>query len=81
MGEIQASYVRALLPQVLDQIERGEVVVIAEHGRTIARITPEPPRKRQEIDGAIEAIRAIRNRVHKVSAEELLSSRHEGHRY
>jgi prevent-host-death family protein len=81
MREIQVYDAKARLPQILDDVERGETVVITRHGRPIARLVPEPPRRQEEIDEAIAAIRALRTRVGKVTTEELLSSRHEGHRY
>lgn len=81
MREIQVSDAKARLPQILDDVERGETVVITRHGRPIARLVPEPPRRQEEIDEAIAAIRALRARVGKATTEELLSSRHEGHRY
>ena len=81
MREIQVSDAKARLPQILDDVERGETVVITRHGQPIARLVPEPPRRQEEIDEAIATIRALRTRVGKVTTEELLSSRHEGHRY
>jgi prevent-host-death family protein len=80
MREIQVSDAKARLPQILDDVERGETVVITRRGRPIARIVPEPPRCQEEIDKAIADIRALRARIGSVATEELLPSRHEGHR-
>lgn len=41
MREIQASEAKARLSQVLDEVERGETVIITRHGRAVARIIPE----------------------------------------
>ena len=81
MREIQASEAKAHLPQLLDDVERGETIVITRHGRAIARIVPEAHRRQEEIDRAIEGIKALRKRTGKITAEELLSARHEGHKY
>jgi prevent-host-death family protein len=81
MREVQASDAKAHLPQLLDDVERGETVVITRHGRPIARIVPEAHRRQEEIDKAIETIKALRKRTGKISVEELLSARHEGHKY
>ena len=81
MREIQASEAKAQLAQLLDEVERGETLVITRHGRAIARLVPEADRRRDEIDRAVETIKAIRRRTGKITTEELLSSRHEGHRY
>ena len=42
---------------------------------------PEIGRRQAEIDKAIANIRALRRRTGKVTLEELLSFRHEGHNY
>lgn len=80
MREIQASDAKVHLPQILDEVERGETVIITRHGRAIARIVPEAQRRQAEIDQAIGAIKELRRRTGKITVEELLSARHEGHR-
>lgn len=82
MREIQASEAKTHLPQILDDVERGETVVITRHGRPIARLVPEAERRQAEIDEAVESILAVRKRLKgKISLEEILSSIHEGHKY
>ena len=56
--------------------------MITRHGRRIARLVPEATRRQTEIDEAVESILALRKRLKgKITLEEILSSRHEGHRY
>lgn len=81
MREVQASEAKTHLPQLLDDVERGETIVITRRGRAIARIVPEAQRRQEEIDSAIEGIKALRKRTGKITPGELLSARHEGHRY
>jgi prevent-host-death family protein len=81
MREIQASEAKAKLPQLLDDVERGQTIIITRHGRAIARIVPEFERRQAEVDAAIDAIKELRKGMGKVSIEELLSYRHEGHKY
>jgi len=81
MRDIQASDAKAHLPQILDEVERGETVRITRHGRPIARIVPEANRRQEEIDRAIESIKALRRRTGKIALDELLAFRHEGHKY
>ena len=81
MREIQASDAKARLSQLLDEVERGETIVITRHGRAIARIIPEADRRRREIENALADIRELRKRTGEVSLEELLAWRHEGHKY
>jgi prevent-host-death family protein len=80
MREIQASEAKTHLPQILDEVERGETVVITRHGRAIARLVPEAQRRQAEIDEAIARLAALRQRVGKITVTELLTARHEGHR-
>lgn len=81
MREVQASEAKARLPQLLDEVEHGETIIVTRHGRPIARIVPESDCRQAEIDQAIESIKALRKRTGKISVEDLLSARHEGHRY
>ncbi len=81
MREIQASDAKTHLPQLLDEVERGETLVITRHGRAIARIVPEARLRQDEVDRAIADIRALRKRAGKVRLEDILSARHEGHKY
>jgi prevent-host-death family protein len=83
--EVQASEAKTHLPQLLDEVERGETIIITRHGRAIARITPEADRRQREIDAALADIkelgREIRRQHGPVSVEEIISSIHEGHKY
>ena len=81
MRTIQASEAKAHLPQLLDDVERGETLIITRHGRAIARIVPEVDLRQEEVDKAIASIRALRQRNASVTVEELLSARDEGRKY
>ena len=81
MREIQSSEAKARLTQLLNDVERGETIVITRHGRPIARLVPEARRRQAEIDDAIENIKALRKRTGKIAVEEILAARHEGHKY
>jgi hypothetical protein len=54
---------------------------ITRHGRPIARIVPEAHRRQQEIDRALADMQGPRKHTGKVSIEEILAWRHEGHKY
>lgn len=81
MREVHASDAKTHLPQLLDDVERGETIVITRHGRAIARLVPESARRQEEIDTAIEAIKALRKRTGKFAVDDLLAARHEDHKY
>ena len=81
MREIPASEAKANFSQLLDEVERGETVVITRRGRAIARITPETDCRRREIEEALADIAELRKHTGKISVAELLAWRHEGHKY
>jgi prevent-host-death family protein len=81
MREIQASEAKAHLPQLLDDVERGETLIITRHGRAIARIVPEGDRRQEEIDKAIAGIQGLRMRTGRITVDELRSAREEGRKY
>lgn len=80
MREIQASEAKARLAELLDDVERGETVIITRHGRPIARLEPEASRRQAEIDAAIVAIMALRKKTGRMTVDEILSARDEGRR-
>jgi prevent-host-death family protein len=81
MREIQASEAKIHLPQLLDEIERGETIAITRHGRRIARLIPEAAMRRHGRQEAVERLKALRATMPQVRLEELLDMRHEGHKY
>lgn len=82
MREVQASEAKTHLPRLLDEVERGETIVITRHGRPIARIIPETDRRRADFERAVRGFEVLRQRLAgRVSLRELLSARHEGHKY
>jgi prevent-host-death family protein len=81
MREVQASEAKAHLPNLLDAVERGETIVITRHGKPIARIVPEVDLRRAELDRVMAEIVEFRRTMPRISLEDLLSARHEGHKY
>jgi prevent-host-death family protein len=81
MREIQSSEAKAHLPQLLDDVERGETLIITRYGRAIARIVPEVDRRQEEVDKVIENVCALRQRKGRVTVEQLLSAREQGRKY
>ena len=85
MREMRVSEAKTHLTRLLDEVERGETIVITRRGRRIARIVPDNDDRQHQIDQAIENIieigRQVRERNGPVSIEEIVSSIHEGHKY
>lgn len=80
MKKLQASAAKARLSALLDEVERGETIVITRHGKAIARVIPEGGARKQEIQTAIEGIKALRKRAKSATVEEILAWRDEGRR-
>lgn len=78
MKTVQASAAKTHFLSLLDEVERGESIVITRRGKPIARITPDSISHSTRADHAVAAIRAIRERTQPVSVEELLAARDEG---
>ena len=78
MKTIQASEAKTHFLRLLDQVERGETIVITRHGKPVARIQPEPEIDQERVERAMENIRELRKRTKPVSLEEILAMRDEG---
>jgi prevent-host-death family protein len=81
MREVQASDAKTHLPALLDEVERGETLVITRHGKPIARLVPEAALRQIEIDEAVARIRALRTETPSVSVDEIKSLINEGRRF
>jgi len=81
MREVQASDAKARLLSLLDEVERGESLIITRHGKPIARLVPEADRRQAEIDRVIAEIAEFRTTMPRIPLDEILSARHEGHKY
>lgn len=75
MREVQASDAKAHLPSLLDDVERGEAVVITRYGKPIARIVPEPDDRQERIGRVMAEIDEFRKTTPRIPLEEILSSR------
>ena len=81
MREIQSSEVKARLPQFLDEVERGETIIITRHGRPVAHLVHAPARDLDRVRRALDGITALRQTTGPIALDELLTARHEGHKY
>jgi prevent-host-death family protein len=78
LREIQASEAKTHLPRLLDEVERGETLIITRRGRAIARLVPEIDGRREDIRRIIEEMKVAGRRHGKITADELISARDEG---
>jgi prevent-host-death family protein len=81
MREVQASDAKTHLPQLLSEVERGETIVITRHGKPIARLVPEADRRQAKVNQVLAQIELFRKTMPSIPLEDILSARHEGHKY
>jgi prevent-host-death family protein len=78
MQSISTTEVQSRILHILDDVERGESVLITRNGKTVARISPEARIDREAVERATEGMQALRKRIGKLSLDEILSARDEG---
>jgi prevent-host-death family protein len=78
MREIQASAAKARLAELLDEVERGETIVITRHGKAVARLVPDPDQRQRDIEQAIADIKEMRKHTGRATVKEILAWRDEG---
>ena len=80
MRSIQASEAKTKFLSLLDDVENGETLVITRHGKVIAELKPRKPEGDRR-EAAFRAIMNLRKNTKPMLVEEILSARHEGHKY
>jgi prevent-host-death family protein len=81
MKQIQASVAKAQLAELLDEVERGETVIITRHGKPIARLVPEKDDKWARAGEAIDRI--LERQKHnppRATIDEIIQWKNEGRR-
>ena len=79
--EVQASEAKTHFARLLDEVERGETIIITRHGQAIARIVPEARVRQEEVDQALEDLTELGKQTGTITVEEILAWRHAGHKY
>ena len=82
MREIQATEAKTRLAELLRAVEHGEAITITRHGKAVAHLVPAGTQDRASRAKAVERFRQCRAGWRRVafSTDEILASRHEGHR-
>jgi prevent-host-death family protein len=78
--EVQSTEVGAQINSLLDDVERGESLFITRHGKIIAYLSPASERSRN-VKKLLAEIDEYNKGKPPISLEEILSARHEGHKY
>lgn len=82
MGNVQATEAKAQLTKLLRPVDRGEGVAITRHGKTVAHLVPADRADDEARRAAVASFRARRRTWEpaRMTTEEILAARHEGHR-
>ena len=78
MKQIQFSTAKAQLSELIDDVERGEIVQITRHGKPVARLIREEDARRADALRAIAEIKELRKQTKGATIEEILAWRDEG---
>jgi prevent-host-death family protein len=81
MTTVTAYEAKTHLPRLIRAVEQGETVIITRHGRPVAKLAPVEDNRRENIAEMMKRMEALRRRLPKVSIDEILAWRHEGHKY
>jgi prevent-host-death family protein len=81
MTTVTAYEAKTHLPRLIRAVEQGETVIITRHGRPVAKLAPVGDQRRENVAEVMKRMEALRRRLPKVSIDEILAWRHEGHKY
>lgn len=80
MREVGAFEAKTHLSALLDEVARGETIIITRRGRPVARLTaPEAPDRETAVTAA-STLRRLRQRIGWATTEDILQMRDEGRR-
>jgi prevent-host-death family protein len=80
MKQIQLSVAKAKLSELIDEVERGETVVITRHGKPVAHIVPDDEARRARFDRAVDRMNERRKQTRPATVEEVIAWKNEGRR-
>lgn len=80
MKQVQFSTAKAQLSDLIDEVERGETVVITRHGKPVVRLMREDEARRADALDAMAKIKELRKQTKSATIEEILAWRDEGRR-
>ncbi len=80
MREVGTFEAKTHLSALLDQVARGETIIITKRGRAVARLTPPEAPDREVVVAAAKTLRDPRKRIGWATTEDILQMRNEGRR-
>ena len=80
MRKVSTSEAKTHLSALLDDVARGETIIITKRGRPVARLTPPEEPDRETAIAAATTLRDLRKRVGWATTEDILQMRNQGRR-
>ena len=80
MRKVSTSEAKTHLSALLDDVARGETIIITKRGRPVARLTPPEAPDHETAIAAVTTLRGLRKRVGWATTEDILQMREEGRR-
>jgi prevent-host-death family protein len=81
MTTVTAYEAKTHLPRLIRAVEQGETVIITRHGKAVAKLAPVEDQRGANVAEVMQRMEALRRRLPKVTLDEILAWRHEGHKY
>ena len=78
MREVSTSEAKTHLPALLDEVARGETIIITKRGRAVARLIPPEAPSREDALAAAATLRTLRKRIGWAATEDILRMRNAG---
>ena len=80
MRKVSTSEAKTHLSALLDDVARGETIIITKRGCPVARLTPPEEPARETAVAAAKTLRDLRRRVGWATTEDILRMGEEGRR-
>ena len=80
MRKVSTSEAKIHLSALLEDVARGETIIITKRGRPVARLTPPGEPDRETAIAAAGTLRDLRKRVGWATTEDILQMCNEGRR-
>ncbi len=82
MESIAAFDAKTRLSELLDRAAKGETFEITKHGRPVGKLgPPDSVRDPKVMAEAVNRLKSYRGALQRMSRDELLALKHEGHRF
>jgi prevent-host-death family protein len=71
VAKISAFEAKTHFGKLLDRVAKGEEIVITRHDKPVARLVPEGVHRAEEVNRAVEGLRALQQQIRRRSKAKL----------